>query len=104
MGTDTDQQLYSEFLIFIDKIKQARYSKTLLRPMSTSLTILKLKQCQGGIHNRQSNNNNKTPTHSWYNHMNDNNNHNTSVSDVTNKWVVNLSNTPAYRSPNITSS
>ena len=36
----------------------------------------------------------KHPTHSWYNHINDNNNQNTSVSNVTNKWVVNLSSTP----------
>ena len=58
---------------------------------------LKLKQSQGGIHDRPLNYHNKMPTHSWYNHMNDNNsnnNHKTSLSDVTNKLVLILSSTP----------
>ena len=93
-STDTDQQLYSECIVFINKIKQARHSKTLLRH-ANKFNKLKLKQSQGGIciHDRQFNNNNRTPTHSNYNNMNDNN-HNTSMSDFTKKWVVNLSSTP----------
>ena len=41
--TDTDQQLYSECLVFIDKIKQVRTS-------TTKFNKFKLKQSQGGIH------------------------------------------------------
>ena len=96
--TDTDQQLYSECLVFIDKIKQVRHSKSLLRRVN-KFKKLKLKQRQWGIQNRlnvfpnRQFNNNRTQTQRWDNHTNDNN-HNTSVSDITNKWVVNLSSTP----------
>ena len=92
-GMNTVQQLYSECTVFIDKIIQVRHSKTFFRH-DNKFNKLKLKQSQGGICNRQFYNNNSTPTNRCYNNMNDNNNHNTSMSDITNKWVVDLSNTP----------
>ena len=97
LDTDTDQQLYSECLVFIDTIKQVRHSKTLLRHVKR-FNKLKLRQgasMTDSMPNSQFNSNNRVPTQNGGNHMNDNNNnHNTNVADVTNRWVVNLSSTP----------
>ena len=106
-GTYTDKQLYSECLVFIDTIKQVRYSKPLWRHVN-KFNKLKLKQTQGGIHDRLFNNNDRAPTHSWDNHMNDNNNNNNNYPNSTvschqimgGKLVL----YPTYRSSNITSS
>ena len=99
LDTGTDQQLCSECLVFIDKIKQMRDSETLLRHVNKS-NQSKLRQ--GGICDRfivqansQFNSNNRVPTHIGDNHMNDNNNnHYTNVADITNSWVVNPLSTP----------
>ena len=62
--------------------------------------LFKVKQRKGGICDRlgvqlyRQFNNNKALTHNCNNHMNDNNNHNINMANITNKWVVNLSSTP----------
>ena len=88
---NTDQQLYSECLVFMDQIKQAGHLKTLLRHVNT---FYRLKQRKQGIHNsnvqlnRQFNNNNRSLTHNWDNQMNDNTTTTTLIwqTSLTNGW------------------
>ena len=100
MVLNMDQQLFSECLVFIDKIKLVRYLKTFSRHINM-FNRLQQKH-HGGICSRQNYHvqQARPPSNNYSNSNRDfclnrnSYNNNINMVDITKKWVVNMSNSP----------
>ena len=95
-----DKQLFSECLVFMDKIKQVRHSKTLGRHINK---FNRLQQKHRGICCRQyyhvqqvspTSNNNRDVSLNRDSCNNNNKNNNLNMVDITKKWVLNVLSSP----------